>query len=56
MRDDKRIDDVLSVLRSAWKKNPDLRLCQLIENAVGKDAYYLEDEQLKAALLAKYKG
>ena len=35
MRDSNRIDEILDYLRQQWKKNPDLRLGQIIENAVG---------------------
>jgi len=34
MRDPARIDDVLAALRAAWVESPDLRLGQLIVNAV----------------------
>ena len=33
MRDPKRIDEVLEVLRQSWHANPDQRLTQLIMNA-----------------------
>lgn len=43
-RDPTRIDQIVDLLREAWKKNPDLRLCQLISNC----AYGTLDEQQKA--------
>lgn len=40
--------DVLDCLLLAWNKTPELRLGQLIENAVadGQDIFYLEDYAL----------
>ena len=54
MRDPARVDTILEFLRHIWKKNPDLRLGQLILNCVKDsnemqlhdDLYYLEDEEL----------
>lgn len=34
MRDPARIDQMLEMLREVWKRSPDLRLGQLIVNAV----------------------
>lgn len=42
MRDPKRIPVVLEEIRKVWEHYPDLRLCQLIENAGGH--FYTEDE------------
>jgi len=42
MRDPKRIDTFCKRLGDAWKRVPDLRLIQLIENATGCN-YYMED-------------
>ena len=45
MRDPKRIDIVMKRLKALWKKNPDLRLCQLVINVSGVyDPFYMEDE------------
>ena len=45
MRDPKRIDQILSLIGEIWHKNPDLRLTQLIMNALqmNQDPYYIED-------------
>lgn len=45
MRDPKRIDSVLDVLKEAWALAPDLRLNQLI-SAInkGEDCFYDEDD------------
>ena len=56
MRDPKRIDDVLDALRAAWQLDPDLRLGQLIVNAVRPSApcpevFNIEDQQLVEGLL-----
>lgn len=44
MRNQERIECVLEIIKDAWIKNPDLRLCQLIWN-VDWD-YYTEDYTL----------
>ena len=49
MRDPERIDDVLDIIRTYWKKHPDLRLTQIIGNALGEmsgEHYNLEDGEL----------
>lgn len=45
MRDPKRIDSVMEILREAWTLSPDLRFNQLI-NAInkGEDCFYDEDD------------
>lgn len=55
MRDPARIDDVLAALRTAWAESPDLRLGQLIVNAVRPtnpcpEVFYTEDEALVRGL------
>ena len=32
MRDEKRIDKILETIREVWKRNPDMRLTQLLIN------------------------
>ncbi len=50
MRDPKRIDMILKELEYYWKKNPDLRLGQIISNmgsfANAPDIFYMEDEKM----------
>ena len=50
MRDPKRIPELLNRLANAWKQNPDLRLGQLIVNALPpemeSDPFHIEDEKL----------
>ena len=48
MRDPNRIPKVLDILRKNWEENPDLRLCQLISNAIpaNTDGFFLEDDRL----------
>lgn len=48
MRDPKRIDKILKLIKTYWKKHPDMRLTQLIMNAlqITDDPYYIEDEIL----------
>jgi uncharacterized protein YihD (DUF1040 family) len=52
LRDPKRIEPMLELIREIWYKYPDLRLTQLIMNALkmNQDPYYVEDEKLEKAL------
>jgi uncharacterized protein YihD (DUF1040 family) len=52
MRDPKRIDRILELLKNVWHKHPDMRLGQLIENCVdGTTAtFYTEDEVIEENL------
>jgi len=52
MRGPERIDHVLKVVGETWKKYPDLRLGQLISNAMGGDDYvfFTEDDVLEIAV------
>jgi len=55
MRDPKRIEETLSVLRKIWYSNPDLRLGQIIVNAETYapglvDLFYMEDDLLLSGL------
>ena len=55
MRDPGRIKGILAALRAVWEENPDMRLGQLICNAVREDMlYYIEDETLVKALEKYY--
>jgi uncharacterized protein YihD (DUF1040 family) len=62
MRDPRRIDRILKLLRAYWMANPDLRLGQLISNTAytGENGhlFYMEDEVVEKELehlLAKMK-
>lgn len=54
MRDPKRIDTILQLLRAQWVRCPDMRLGQLLINLMDKtdimDVFYLEDEKLEIRL------
>jgi len=55
MRDPARIDEVLAALRAAWAESPDLRLGQLIVNAIRPanpcpEVFYTEDDALVRGL------
>jgi len=56
MRDPKRIDRILKLIKEIWKNNPDLRLTQLIMNALqmNQDPYYVEDDKLEKKLKEYY--
>ena len=55
MRNPKRIDRVLKLIKKIWKKYPDLRLFQLLGNAFpAQDNYYVEDDDLEIRLRAVY--
>ena len=60
MRDPKRIEDVLFELKYYWKRHPDMRLGQILDNLAknlakikkgSEDVFYLEDETLFKWLL-----
>jgi uncharacterized protein YihD (DUF1040 family) len=52
MRDPERIEPMIALIRKIWYRAPDLRLTQLIMNALkmNDDPYYVEDDKLKKAL------
>lgn len=53
MRDEKRIPNILHELGRIWEAYPDLRLGQLLLNAVGHNEtalFYIEDEELISKL------
>lgn len=54
-RDINRIDETLSVINSIWKRYPDLRLGQLLLNAVPEEKLYnVEEAELLRALEHNY--
>lgn len=60
MRDLERINRIMNLIRRIWKKNPDLRLCQLIENCFDTglhngNLYYVEDKELENIIREVYK-
>lgn len=56
MRDPARINHILKLVEKIWVKHPDLRLTQLIMNALrmNSDPYYVEDDKLEDALKLYY--
>ena len=52
MRDPNRIPKIIELVRSIWQTYPDLRLTQLIMNALQMhgDPYYVEDDILEKKL------
>ncbi|MFW9871832.1 MAG: hypothetical protein ACFFG0_01935 [Candidatus Thorarchaeota archaeon] len=52
MRNPNRIKPILKLIEEIWNKAPDLRLTQLIMNAlaVNYDPYFIEDDDLEKAL------
>jgi uncharacterized protein YihD (DUF1040 family) len=63
MRDPKRITGILTLIEQIWKRNPDLRLGQLLTNTIkhdatkdiwGGDLYNMEDDDLVKALRVVY--
>jgi hypothetical protein len=58
MRDPKRIPVILEMLGNIWKKYPDMRLGQLIENVVDNPTvlYYIEDDRLIQSIESLYGG
>ena len=57
MRNVKRIDEMLALIRKIWKKYPDFRLFQLFINCFDDDdnLYYIEDDKLEKKLRIFYK-
>jgi hypothetical protein len=60
MRDPARIERILKLVEKIWNDTPDLRLTQIIMNALkmNSDPYYVEDDKLEDALksVCKEKG
>lgn len=60
MRDPERIKRILKLVKKIWYRSPDLRLTQIIMNALemNSDPYYVEDDKLEDALksVCKEKG
>jgi len=56
MRDPQRIDRILALIGQIWKQNPDLRLCQLLENTFEGShcIYHKEDSNLEENLKVFY--
>lgn len=55
MRNPERIPKIINLLDMIWRKNPDLRLCQLIGNCFGpQDLYHIEDKMLEKKLRENY--
>lgn len=55
MRNPDRINRILKMIEEIWKKNPDLRLCQLIGNVFpAGDNYRMEDDELENGLKFTY--
>jgi hypothetical protein len=57
MRDPARIEAVLSAIKEAWVRHPDLRLGQLVVIATKPkdpcpEVFYIEDEQLVQGIAA----
>lgn len=59
MRDPERIPRILSLIAEGWKKVPDWRAGQLIENLKrysGKeDLFYIEDDELARLIIEYFK-
>ncbi|MCK9369520.1 hypothetical protein M0R04_06405 [Candidatus Dojkabacteria bacterium] len=55
MRDPKRIPKIIKRLEKIWKKLPDLRIGQLIENVFRGNGYYYEDDEYIQILEDFYK-
>lgn len=56
MRNINRIGNVLETISKIWNKNPDLRLGQLLLNAVDSEyLYYIEEDELIKILEEVYK-
>ena len=54
MRDAARIDRIMTALAGYWRRYPDWRFCQLIENIKDfsryEDMFYVEDDEFEALM------
>ena len=53
MRDPKRIDEVVRLVRDIWKRYPDMRFIQLLDSIKGSmvgGGYYYEDDKVAESL------
>ena len=57
MRDPKRINRILKLIKKIWNENPNLRFCQLIDNVLRleEDIFYIEDEDFEKRFKIFYK-
>lgn len=58
MRDPKRIPIAMDYIMHMWEKYPDLRLGQLISNAMhgsSVDLFYIEDDELVGRIQKQFK-
>ncbi len=56
-RNPQRISEVLDLIEAIWRKYPDLRLCQILDNIHSKSVhqlYYIEDDELYRLLCEIY--
>lgn len=53
-RDPARISIILSAIEDAWRRNPDMRLMQLLGNLFYDDGYHVEEEHLLRRLIDVY--
>jgi uncharacterized protein YihD (DUF1040 family) len=53
MRDPQRIDRILNLIAVIWRRNPDLRLGQLLYSYAGfeGDIFYYEDDKTEEKLI-----
>lgn len=54
-RDPWRIERIVALLASYWRRNPDLRLGQIVVNALGvnsPEVFYAEDDEVERGIRA----
>ena len=54
MRDEQKTRIFFKTLEDIWAKNPDLRFCQILANAIQESAMYYIEDQTALDLLCKY--
>lgn len=54
MRDPNRIDIILKEIETIWKKSPDLRLMQLLLNAIGSNILINTEHEFKYKAIDHY--
>ncbi len=62
MANSQEIEETLKVIRIAWQKVPELRLCQLLSNSAmiagwpELDLFYINDDKIRLGLKEFIKG
>ena len=56
MKTKKQINDITGIIKDVWIRNPNLRVCQLIQNMFGTDDIYMVEDKMLIKKLKEYYG